>query len=100
MNQLVKSFVLLLSLAGLGLWGGNALAATRTSTNSGGDWGNGGTWLGGVVPAATDTVVIATTGAGAVTTSNNTITCAGLTINSGSVLTMWRPFNVNGPTSI
>src|SRR5450830_1618920 len=98
MSKLVKLFVMLVLLAGLGTWGGNALAATRTSTATGGDWGTGSTWVGGTAPASGDLVIIATTGTGAVTTSSGTITCAGLTINSGSVLTMLRPFVVNGPS--
>ena len=77
-----------------------ALAATITSTATGGDWATGGTWVGGGAPVATDDVVIATTGAGAVTTSAGTITCNSLVINSGSVLTMWRPFIVTTITNI
>ncbi|MEI6575480.1 MAG: hypothetical protein WCO63_04805, partial [Bacteroidota bacterium] len=71
-----------------------------TSTATGGDWATTTTWVGGVVPAATDPVVIATTGAGSVTTAAGTITCGGLTINSLAILTMTRPFIVNGSTSI
>ncbi len=74
--------------------------ATITSTASGGDWATGSTWVGGVAPASTDSVVIATTGANSVTTSSGTITCASLTINSGATLTMYRPFTVSGTTSI
>jgi hypothetical protein len=79
-----------------------ASAATRTSTASGGVWGTGSTWVGGVAPAATDSVIIATTGANSV--QGNTIgasyTCAALTINSGATLTMYRDFTVNGATTI
>ena len=60
-------------------------AATRTSTATGGTWATGSTWVGGVAPAATDIVVIATTGGNSVTIGANT-TCAGLTVNSGSIL--------------
>jgi len=75
-------------------------ARTIISTSVGGDWGIGTTWVGGKVPLATDIVIIATTGAGSVTTSLGKITCAGITINSGSVLTMYRPFIVNGSTFV
>jgi len=77
-------------------------AATITSTAAGGDWAVTTTWVGNVVPLTTDNVVIATTGAGEVTTptSSTTITCASLTINSGATLTMWRPLTVSGVTSI
>lgn len=69
------------------------------STAAGGDWATTTTWVGNIVPVANQQVVIATTGAGAVTTGA-TYTCAGLTINSGAILTLKRNFTVNGTTSI
>ncbi len=80
----------------------NANAATITSTATGGAWETGSTWVGGVSPAATDIVIIATTGVNTVTgiKSGTSYTCAGLTINTGAILTMNRPFTVNGNTLI
>lgn len=76
--------------------------AIITSTASGGDWGSTTTWVGSILPSSTDFIIINTTGSGRVTsaTGTTTITCAGLTINSGAILTMYRPFTINGTTSI
>ena len=73
-----------------------ALAATITSTATGGVWATGSTWVGGIVPATTDSVVIATTGTGKVTVGA-AATCAGVTINNGATLSL-TTFNltVNG----
>jgi hypothetical protein len=60
-------------------------AATIESTATGGDWNNGATWLGGVVPLPTDDVVIATTGGNSVTLSGP-VSCASLTINLDGIL--------------
>ena len=60
-------------------------AATITSTANGGTWATGSTWVGGVAPASTDTVIIATTGTNNVTLGA-AATCAGLTVNSGAML--------------
>lgn len=122
MKSLFKLFVLVTSLAALGSWGGNATAATITSTAAGGNWGTTTTWVGGVVPAAGDTVIIATTGGafvqiaatitqtGPVTVNTGAIleaTRAGvtvvigpLTVNSGGTVTLKRPFTVNGATNV
>jgi hypothetical protein len=61
-------------------------AATITSTTTGGAWNTGSTWVGGIVPVATDDVVIATTGGNSVTLSAP-VTCVSLTINVGAILT-------------
>lgn len=61
-------------------------AATITSTATGGAWATAGTWIGGVAPGTTDTVIIATTGINSVI--GTTATIARLTVNSGSILTL------------
>ena len=68
-----------------------AFAGQVTSTVNGGDWAAPSTWVGGVVPLATDTVLITSTAN--VNTSAN-LTVAGLTIDgrlsmltSGTTLT-------------
>ena len=58
-----------------------ASAATITSTTTGGNWNTGGTWVGGVVPIATDDVVIAD---GATVTIDVTTTCASLRVGQGA----------------
>ena len=55
-----------------------------TSTTTGGAWGSGTTWVGGIVPTSTNNVVIATTGGNSVTAA--AVTIAGLTVNSGAIL--------------
>ena len=71
----------------------------RTSTAAGGTWSTATTWLSGVVPAATDNVVIATTGAGVVTVSATT-TCYSLLVNSGATITLSRNFTVTTTTTV
>jgi len=99
-------------------------ADTHTSTATGGNWGDTSTWVSGVVPATSDTVIIATTGGnsvqiaatltqtagGSVTVNNGAtlnattagvdVTFGALTINSGGTLTMRRPMTVLGATNI
>ncbi len=84
----VKLFVCLLALIGMAAWGGNVMAATRTSTAAGGLWAAATTWVGGVVPANNDSVIIATTGAGAVTLGANPATMVAITVNAGSNLNL------------
>ncbi len=75
----------------------HAQAATRTSTAAGGNWNAGGSWVGGVAPATTDAVIIATTGTGKITV-NVASTCVGVTINSGATLVSTTlTLTVNGP---
>ncbi len=87
MSSLAKAGILLLSLAGLGTWGGNANAAEITSTPTGGTWAVGATWVGGVAPAVTDDAVIATTEGNAVTLGADA-DIVGLTINLSSSLNL------------
>ena len=78
----------------------SSYAATITSNVTGGTWGAGATWVGGNVPIATDVVVIATTGSNSVTLGA-AATCAGLTVNSGSILNVPDfALTVNGTTDI
>jgi hypothetical protein len=75
-----------------------AYADTHTSTSTGGLWATAGTWDLGV-PAATDSVIIATTGTNRVTLGAAAI-CAGLTINNGATLCASNSLTVNGLTSV
>ena len=60
-------------------------AGTIQSTTTGGLWNATSTWVGGSVPTATSNVVIATTGANAVTINAN-VSVRTLVINSGALL--------------
>lgn len=84
--------ILILILCANSVW-----AVTRTSTATGGNWNATGTWVGGVLPAVGDDVIIATTSGNAVTV-NVASTCIGVTINSGAILTSTTlTLTVNGP---
>jgi len=74
-----------------------SIAATRTSTASGGNWNSTSTWLGGLIPLAGDDVVIATKGSAAVMV-DGLITCLNLTINSEGrlIISGTNTLNVNG----
>ncbi len=70
---IVLAFVLALSITAFG--------QTITSTTTGGNWNVGGTWVGGVVPGASNDVIIAD---GATVTINANITVASLTVGQGT----------------
>jgi hypothetical protein len=61
----------------------SANAAVITSTATGGTWSTGSTWVGGVVPLTTDSVII-TTGATVTLTAARTV--SSVTINTGASL--------------
>ena len=83
-----KLFVITFVIANLFLF--NATSFAQTSTATGGNWNTTTTWVGGVVPVAGGTVVIATTGANFVEMDVAvTQTAAGsVTVNSGATLSM------------
>ncbi len=58
-----------------------SIAATITSTTTGGTWSVGGSWVGGVAPGAGDDVII-------VGTATVTVSGASITRNSGTTLTI------------
>lgn len=71
-------------------------AATRTSTSTGGNWNSTATWVGGVVPAAGDSAIIATTGTNMVTLSANA-SITNVTVNLGATLNVGiRTLTVSG----
>ncbi|MFA6519488.1 MAG: hypothetical protein WCT41_01535 [Candidatus Paceibacterota bacterium] len=85
----VFALTMLMTLGGAS----TAFAAVRTSTATGGNWATASTWIGGVVPANADSVIIATTGGNNVTISANK-TNAGLTVNSGAILNFAGAFTL------
>lgn len=72
-------------------------AATITSTATGGVWATGSTWVGGIVPVATDDVIIATTGLDSVSLGAST-SIFNITINTGATLNIsdTNTLNVSG----
>ena len=84
-------------LGGIFVSAPQALAATITSNGTGGGaWTTAGTWAGGVVPLATDTVVIAS---GDTVTTGGNRTCAGITINGTLSMASGNILTVNGDVS-
>lgn len=76
MKKLIFGLIILLASPSL-------LFAQITSTTAGGNWSDASTWLGGVVPTATDNVVID----GTVYHSNKSDACLNLIINNEKTLT-------------
>jgi hypothetical protein len=70
---IVLAFVLALSITAFG--------QTITSTTTGGNWNAGGTWVGGVVPGASNDVIIAD---GATVTINAAVSVASVTVGQGT----------------
>jgi hypothetical protein len=91
-----------------------ANAATVTSTGTGGLWSSGTTWVGGIVPLATDNVTIVAgatvtvTASASITNLSLNSTTSKLVISSGQTLTVAGAFinigtttnGVNGPGTI
>ncbi len=88
LKQISFSIILIiLALAAMPIPSAKAAGEIITSTETGGNWSDGSTWVGGVVPdGVDDSVVIATTD-GAVVTMTGAVTVKGsLTINAGAEL--------------
>ncbi len=77
-TQFVKKILLGLSISLVSIF---SSAATITSTGTGGNWLSTTTWIGGVLPASTDNVII-----NAAVYLNGNLTCSSITINTGSFL--------------
>ena len=113
----VFSITLLFVLLGVG----QVMAATITSTTTGGDWAAASTWVGGAAPNTADNVIIVgpvvsaatitQTSVGSVTINSNgsfipiqpanvNFTFGALTVNSGGTITMYKTYTILGQTSI
>ncbi len=85
-----------------------SLAAVITSTTSGGAWTTGSSWVGGIVPAASDTAVIAsgatitvsgTVSATRVVFANDATESIALTLESGTNFTVSGQMVINAPAA-
>lgn len=110
MKKLFKIIILLAPLTGLGMWTGNAYAATCTSIATG-NWNAAGTWscvpVGPAFPTAADDVVIANLAAAHTVTVNVPSAALSVTFTAGnksstltlaSTLAVTGAITVNGPT--
>jgi hypothetical protein len=79
-RQVLVLGALVLALGSI-MFTADLVAGTITSTATGGKWSATTTWVGGVVPAATDDVVIAN---GATVTIDANITVASITVGQGT----------------
>ncbi len=85
MNVLKLQYTLFVKVIFIGVFVlPSLLLAQKTSTRSG-NWNTGSTWVGGVVPASTDEVVIAT---GHTVTVTANATCCNYYIQSGATLSI------------
>ena len=75
----------------------NTLAVTITSTATGGSWQAGTTWVGGVVPTATDSVAIA---GGANVTIDGAATCVALIYKTAASVNTIVTINGNNTLSV
>jgi Secretion system C-terminal sorting domain len=93
MNKI--SFIFIISLLVI-ILSATITAATITSNAVTGNWSATTSWVGGIIPAATDIVVIAT-GANISTAGNQT--CAGITITGTLSMAAGNVLTVNGNVS-
>ncbi len=87
----MKTFILLFTISPSATY---AFSQTITSTTIGGNWSEWTTWLGGVVPIASDNVIVN----GPVRLLNYDNKCNNLTINSGEKL--WSGIGWHGNLTV